>query len=385
MITWIITILVLSVPVVVWPELGVVFNTPKSLLMVVGISLAMVIYIWKPLRGQLDETTNWLIGILIALNVASLFYTRNPYYTKQAIILNLACLGAFYLTALYGNVRRVFQAFIVAGVIVSIVTILQFFWEPYFPSRFHFPGKVTGTIGNSNYIACFLLFPIFACLGLMKSKKRPVVLWSAIAVCLFAILLTRVRSAAFGLVIGGVVLFFMARPKIRWRYIIPVVALLPLLWIVEPVRTKIKPQDWLRTKSMSQRVKYWQAAWELIKQAPLAGHGLWSYRKMVYGAQAKIQQRDPTYFDGYKKAQPRRVHNDYLEVFNDGGLLLFAACGLFLLWTFKQRVRGDPLRAAAFACFIAVMASAIFFFPFRINTTMFSSAVMLGILRGNKA
>ena len=382
-ITWIITILAMAVPLFVWPGARTIFNHPKSLLMVSGISLAVFLYLRNPSR-KLDETTHWLMGLLIALNVASFFYTRNPYYTKQAVILNLTCLAAFYLTALYGDAKRIFQAFVAAGVIVSVVAILQMFWIDVFPAWFSFKRRITSTIGNANYVGCFLLFPIFAALGLIRGKRSKLS-YVALALFLFVLALIRVRSAAFGLGIGLITWMLYQGFRIPWKrlgmVLIPCLVLLPALLLIKPIRDRVEPEAWLRVTSLQYRVKYWQASWHLIKQAPFLGHGLWAYRKTVYDAQAQIQQKDPTYFDGYRKPQPRRAHNDYLETVNDGGVLLLAACGLFIFWTFRQRKSG-PLESAAFACFIAVLASAVFFFPFRLNTTMFSSALMLGILRG---
>jgi len=54
------------------------------------------------------------------------------------------------------------------------------------------------------------------------------------------------------------------------------------------------------------------ALW-LWKDAPFFGHGIWSYRKQVYEAQAEINKHYPEYFKDYVLPKPRRVHCDYLE------------------------------------------------------------------------
>jgi tetratricopeptide (TPR) repeat protein len=138
--------------------------------------------------------------------------------------------------------------------------------------------------------------------------------------------------------------------------------------------------------------KYYQASLWLFKQNPPFGTGLWSFRNMVYEAQAKINNVDKDYFVNYPEPKPRRVHNDYLEILNDGGLLAASALLLYLLVVMRhgRRIIRDEkvdfqdriITATAFCSVIAIMLAAFFFFPFRINSTMFMTVLMMGLMEG---
>jgi hypothetical protein len=151
-------------------------------------------------------------------------------------------------------------------------------------------------------------------------------------------------------------------------------------------------RNWTKTTSLKYRTKYFRASWWLFKQSPLFGTGLWSYRNMVYEAQAEINKIDPEYFKDYGGPKPRRVHNDYLEILNDGGLV--AAAFLLILFVVVMRhgrrvIRDETVQereriiaAIAFSSLVGIMVAALFFFPFRINSTLFMTAMMMGIMEG---
>lgn len=136
--------------------------------------------------------------------------------------------------------------------------------------------------------------------------------------------------------------------------------------------------------------KYSRASFRLFQENPLFGSGLWSFRNMVYKAQAEINRSDPEFFKNYPEPKPRRVHNEFLEILNDGGLVAAAVLALFVStvmvhgWRVIQNddvgTRERIIAAAAFSSIAAILLAALFFFPFRVNTTLFMTALMLGVM-----
>ena len=102
----------------------------------------------------------------------------------------------------------------------------------------------------------------------------------------------------------------------------------------------------------------------------------------MYEAQARLGQRDPSYWDGYVEPKPRRVHNDYLESLNDGGLVYAIAFWGFILFVMKNAyTKGlSRVKAILFCGQIAVLVSALFFFPMRLIDTLMLFFVQLGAL-----
>ena len=138
--------------------------------------------------------------------------------------------------------------------------------------------------------------------------------------------------------------------------------------------------------------KYIPPAIWLFKQNPLFGSGLWSYRNMVYEAQAQLNKSNPSFFKDYDDPKPRRAHNDYVEILADGGLLAASTLLLFLILVLKHgwntihnkdlSEQDRIISAMAFFSVVAMLITAFFFFPFRLNTTMFMTVLMMGLIEG---
>ncbi len=410
----------LLVPLLVLPDrLENIFDSPKSMLILLGVSILTAVsatrFLWgKSILKSGASTPLWII-ILILLNFFSFLYTDNYYYTKVAVILNISCLLFFYFTSLYIDGKKAFwilAAVAFSGVLVSIITYFQFAgqFNPLF--RWVPPGtNVMGTIGNSNYLGAYLLFPLFALAGLIfliKGRMRlvPMVL---LAFVFGALLLSRARASWLGLGISFPVFLLLiknifrfspleyirANPRRVLGYGVLILFLTASLWFVAPkkFKTMMKIQNWFEIETIRKtRIKYVQASWWLFIEGPLFGNGLWSYRNRVYYAQAEINKKYPDYFKNYEVPKPRRVHNDYLEILNDGGIVSAAILLLFFITIMRHgwRVIKDEevetrekfIVAATFSSLMGIMAAAFFFFPFRLNSTMFLTALMMGVMEG---
>jgi len=411
--------LTLLVPILVLP--GIVdnaFKIPKTVLITIGASLLLGIYSWGFLRGKKVRKAAGpapvILLFLIGLNFFSFLYTRNYYFTIIAATLNVSCLLCFYFAALSLDGKRgswVMGIAVFSGCLVSVIIHLQFNGH-FLLFKWARPGMmVMGTIGNSNYLGAYLIFPLFAAAALiflLRGKWRFVPVFLLIFM-LGALLFTRARAGWFGFFFAFLIFLILIKKihKIRlWRHLqsnlrqfvvygIVFMTILVALWYAAPERFHVMMgfRNVTRSDTLRLRIqKYFHSSLWLIKQNPLFGTGLWSYRNLVYDAQAEINQTDPDYFKNYPKPKPRRVHNEYLEILNDGGLLAGAALALFFIvvmrhgWAVIRREdvpeRDRIVEAAAFCAVIGMMLAALFFFPFRVNCTLFMTAVMMGLMEG---
>ncbi len=412
-------VMTLLIPLLVLP--GIVdnaFKAPKNLVLFTGAALLAGMYAFQYLRGRdvplPGNSTPGLMLCLILLNLFNLFYTQNYFYTKLAASLHIGALLVFFFLSTRMNGKRALVLIAltaVCGVIISIETYLQFS-SIFILFKWAHPGMmVMGTIGNSNYLGAYYIFPLFAAFAILFLVKGP---WRLIpAACLVfmlgAFLFSRARGAWFG--------FFLSLPVLLWiicgiyRFkILPymrahtgrvatatvlVIAVLTTLWFAAPERLHrmMSLEQVTHSDTLLLRVqKYSQASWWLVKQNPLFGTGLWSFRNQVYEAQAQIEKTNPGYFSGYTEPKPRRVHMEFLEVLNHGGVAAALALAVFFLtvmghgWRVIRReeipVRDRVLAATAFCSLIAIMLNSVFFFPFQISSTLFLTVVMLGILEG---
>jgi len=112
------------------------------------------------------------------LNFFSFFYTKNDYYTNVAVTMHVTSLLFMYFLSLHLSGRTAFWLLVLtalSGVLVSIETWFEFYDKSVL-FQWMTPGSmVIGTIGNSNYLGAYLLFPLLAftaLIFLLKGKLR---------------------------------------------------------------------------------------------------------------------------------------------------------------------------------------------------------------------
>jgi O-antigen ligase len=413
------SVLTFFVPILVLPAiLDNAFNTPKTLLMQLGVCMMAAVYSFQLFRGKevsiTRSTVPKLMLLVFLLNLFSFFYTRNYYYTNIAVTMNVAALLFLHFLSLHLSGRTAFFLLVLtalSGVLVSIETWFEFYDKSILFTWLTPGSMVVGTIGNSNYLGAYLLFPLLAftaLIFLLKGKLR----WVAAALWIFvfaALLFSRARAAWVGVAaavpgflysvmkIHGFSLKAYLRSRARHAigYGVSALVLIGVLWALAPQRFHVmmgfsnvtNPTTFiLRTQ------KYFQASWWLFKESPLFGTGLWSYRNLVYDAQAELERVEGDFFKGYAEPKPRRVHNEYLETLNDGGLLAGLVLLMFVGVVLKHglaviRKEDIPLQeriiaSAAFYSLVGILVAALFFFPFRLNSTLFMTVLMMGITEG---
>ena len=136
------------------------------------------------------------------------------------------------------------------------------------------------------------------------------------------------------------------------------------------------PDHW--TSHLRYRFRYWKAGWHLIKQKPLQGWGIRTYRAHVYDAQRDLNHKTNGKFlgDAYVTPQPRECHNDILENFVESGLLggftFLFIIGLIFYNSYNylqgiNNINEFILIAGITAGIIAILVDCFFFFVLRLG------------------
>jgi len=269
-------------------------------------------------------------------------------------------------------------------------------------------NQVTGTMGHANFLGSFYLlaFPLICGLILLSKGLKRLILLGLALFLISNIILVRVRGAWIGL-IGSVLFliwhlfktysisigdFYKRHCKEGIGFLIAILFAIGIIYIANPkaFSEKMALGSLVNTMTIRERFKHYQAGWELFKESPFIGNGIWSYRSRVYEMQAKIGKKDKGYFKNYINPMPRRVHNEYLEIATEVGLLGLTIF-LFLLWVVfkdgfymlnKKEVSREKktLIISYMASIVGTLVHALFFFPFRIPANAFIFWLQLGTI-----
>jgi O-antigen ligase len=385
-------------PVIVVPYyLENVFMRPKALLMMgaVFVLVSWALFVKADVLTKPD-TARALVLVLILLAFNNL-YTVNPYYTRHASVMFACSLGLIWVMGRgrwsEGWLDGLQWAIVAGGCLVSFEAVLEFFAPVTVPLLpVYTPGAmIISTCGNSNYTGSYLIFPLIAATDFAYRGRKIAVIALVLIAC--ALAMTRARAAWAGACIG-LAAYAWLQYRSGWRIeslrrtlLLTVLALslLGLSVTYGPPRWRGLALNAGEGTSIRLRVlKYWRVGWELWRESEWVGNGIWSYRNQVYRIQGQIAEREPEFFDGYDDPKPRKSHNEYIDVLCDTGII-GASILLFALVTilrhgWRKMLSGDRHSLLALACLAGIMVNAVWFFPWRIDNTLWHTALMLGVM-----
>jgi len=325
----------------------------------------------------------------------------DPYTTRLVLVQILGLLIFFAATLVFVDTPRRLK------LLVRTITIFGFFLAIFgLTQQFTSPSKIYwirepaqaqpfGPFINRHHFAGYMELAIALPLGLLFSgsleKEKRFIYLFAVVLMGIALILTNSRGGLIALV--AEVLFLVAitafrgrgnrednRSAISFAATKAGLALALILALLAGV-VIFGGEDVLRRLAgtvstedpTSGRAHFWGVAIDIIKNHPLLGIGLGAFA-MVYTG----------YDTNNGMLRLEQVHNDYLQVLTDGGILA-AALGLFFVITlfrggFARRASDDLFRrgvanGAMAGCFAVLVHS---FFDFTLHTT--SNALLFLVL-----
>jgi len=242
---------------------------------------------------------------------------------------------------------------IIASFIVSIYTIIQYYgFDPYLKDL----HSLTSTIGQKNWISNYLalIFPIvFSYFLLEKTKKNKIIYYLLLSILYINLMICQSRgiwiSIIFTIFIGIYFIcrfkFFKIFQKNRKKLILLILTFLIITIIYStdnPLNKSIitVPERAISTfdekdPSINTRLLIWKTTFEMIKDAPVLGLGIGTFKMNYLDYQAEFLSENLRYIKYSGNA--REAHNEYLQMWAELGVI---GLGLFLLifCFFYQRV-----------------------------------------------
>ncbi|MFA4890449.1 MAG: O-antigen ligase family protein [Candidatus Paceibacterota bacterium] len=390
------------IPLVVSSSLFFPFITGKNFFfrilteIIFGLWLILAIYD-KKYRPKFNRQNLVLIfaSVFIFILILSTIFSVNPYrsfwsnYERMEGLVTFLHLFAFFLVLISvmnppaGGEKLwkwFFNVLLDVSVIVGIYGLMQFGGV----LETHQGNRLDATLGNSSYLAIYMVFHIFlALIYLFRTKEwyrwfyLPVIILETIV-----LYYTATRGAILGF-IGGLLLaavlmvLFAADRKIK---IFSAVALGTVILLVAVflifksspfvskslVLSRFSNISFQETTTQS-RLTIWKMSWEGFKERPVLGWGLENYNLIFNKYYQPILWKQEPWFD--------RAHNVFFDRLTTNGILgllsyfgLFT-CGIYCLWRKRDEI--------GFSVYDSIFITSMFAAYFVHNFFVFDNIVSL--------
>ena len=413
--------MIVLIPTIFYPRVINIFDPIKtltfSLLVIVGLMLWGFNILKKEELKIISNPLNIPVLSFIIICVLSLIWSNNPFISLKELPLFLAGPLLYFIIVndIYNErqINRIISAILIMGGLFGIYGILQYngidfsFWIGNYGR-----GKVFGLFGNVGYFAEYLILPLPIAISLFlvsKNKTIKILLLIGILTMASTITLTFTRTSYLSLVISFIfmlLLFVISRGKRLFKenkkifiVILTAIVLIVSLFVIPTslnekgtILSKIKERVSISQLgsefSTGRRVAIWKYTIPMIKDYPLLGSGIGSFKYNSLRYQAKFfDQGDNRALYPYGVAD--KTHNEYLQLGAELGIigliifiwLIFAYFnyGLKILKREKDRYKQGVI-IGLMGSVMAFLIDSIFWFPLHHSFTSSLFWLCLGLL-----
>jgi O-antigen ligase len=339
---------------------------------------------------------------VLLVATAGLATTRHPANTREALIdlwIGAAALVGWSAALPAARLERLLHGLLIPAAILGAIGILQFHgvWQPL--DLFGLtPGSrltVTSYAGNPGDLGAYLVLPALIAQGLLRrllgADDKDLLKISgtslALAVCLYALLITQTLAAVVALLAGSLLLWANLLPRRMTVFGLAgtILAAVLLVAVVPPLRQRVVETGRQALQGdlnmvLTGRLDGWNAAGWMLKERPLTGVGHGAYRPEFAPAKLALLERGVQFFPNQTQVVFANAHNEYLEVAAEWGvpgLLVLGWCFWVLFSALLRRGRPPERRALAWAGVAALAVLSLVHFPFRLALVAFPAILFL--------
>ncbi|MEO5926380.1 MAG: O-antigen ligase family protein [Bryobacteraceae bacterium] len=377
---------------------------PKAAALLVSVAMLCMYAAWRHELLTIYWTSRsgrWNVALAVAaLLIAGVAALSSPIVSLAAMgsewrrlgaLMQAAIVVASFLSvglAMSANENRLalLRGVCLAGTLASLYAMAQYFgWDPWLDaSGYHFGEgqyqivRPPGPLGHSNYLAAFLLWPVF-CGAALFDRER----WlsaTTMTTATIAIVLCGSRGAIAGLSAGVVVLLVLHRPRLR-----TMLAALAIATIAgggfyfSPYGERLRARVfWIGEDAAGgSRLLLWRDSLHMGLERPWTGFGPDTFAAQFPLFQsAELSRRFPDFYH-------ESPHNLFLDAFvGEGipGLLLWCAWIGLGIYAARRALAGR-MRPLAVGLFAGLVASLVAHqFAVLVIPTAFAMLLCIGLL-----
>jgi len=235
----------------------------------------------------------------------------------------------------------------IISIIIAIYAIMQYYgFDPFLKEL----SAITSTMGQKNWISNYLalIFPIvFSYFLLEKIKKNKIIYYLLLSILYTTLMICQSRGIWISISITTILAIYIIfkfklvntfQENKKWLTLLLVTFLMiTIIYSTDNPLNKSAitvPQRALSTfdeqdPSINTRLLMWRTTFEMIKDKPIFGSGIGTFKMNYLNYQAKFFKVNPDYIKYL--AYAREAHNEYLQI---GAELGIVGLGIFILIIF---------------------------------------------------
>lgn len=421
--------LVILVPIAFYPRCMDVFLPIKEFIFGLLVVICLMFWCFRMINQErfnfIRSPIDFPILCFIAICIFSLFWSNSPMIsTKELPLFLTGPLLYFIITNNIINeqqINRILNVIVIIGGLFGIYGILQYqgidfsFWTGNIGRQ-----NVFGLFGNVNYFAEYLIIPLTIAIPLFfvsKNKMKKLLLIIGILAMGTSLILTFTRGSYLSFGTSLIFMFFLFifsrgktfikdNKKLFIIIFLAIILIISLFVIPNPLNkpgtiiSKIKDRTSVTQLTQSYSIKRRIATWKftilMIKDHPLLGSGIGTYKYNTLKYQAEFfEQGENRALYPYGFAD--RAHNEYLQLWAEMGMIglgifiwlmvCYFNYGIKILNKIKNHYK-QAILIGLMGSIAAVLVDGIFGFPLHLAATIVLFWIAIGftdaIGTGNK-
>jgi O-antigen ligase/Tfp pilus assembly protein PilF len=363
--------LIVLVPIVFHPRCITVFGPAKEFtfeaLVIIGLMFWMLKIIDREEIRFTSTPLNLPILGFITICVFSLIWSNSFFISLKELPLFLV--GPLFYFIISNNIRgekqinRIIGTVVLIGAALGIYGIFQYngidfaFWRGNIARL-----RVFGFFGNPGYFAGYLILPLSLTISLFfanKNRNRKILFLIGILAMGTAIILTFTRSSYPALGVSLIFMFslfllsrgkeFIKENKKIFIFLLIVIILAVSIFIIptplskpgtaiSQIKGRVSITRLINDFSSGRRIAIWKFTWMMIKDHPILGSGIGTFKYNDLRYQAKFfEQGDNRSIYPYGIAD--KAHNEYLQLWAELGTIGLAIFLWLIIAYFNYGIR----------------------------------------------
>jgi O-antigen ligase len=363
-------LIIIAVPVIFSPWFYTVFSAPKLLVLRL---LTLAIFFFWGCKIFVEERVsyrrspiNWFLLLYGAVSVLTAVMTIAPFTSLYGAegrflgiftILNFLVLPVIALNFLdKKSPKKIAIISIITACVISVYGLTQYagYFNDYFYWSDNPSERVFATIGHANHLGAYLGMNILLAVFLFPyiKKNKRILLGAGLILMTVVLILTASRGSIFATLLALLICALVVTIK-KWKEIkgvlknrniktgVVIAIIMAAISLtlgaykgLPLIERTVRTVSFINEGNIPDRLSWWMSTFQMIKDRPVTGFGLSTYRD-IYNNYRRADYKVDVPGDMQDYITPEAAHNEYLNIAATQGLIGLAAfLGIifFVLW-----------------------------------------------------